>query len=194
MPVAAVAEMVTVSLIVVANSFVIVGLVSVLFVKVSDPARVAKVPVVGSVTLVAAVLVSVSEYAPEVTKLAPSAIVKVADVAGAVTVTLLIVELKVAAPAKLANVPTYRALAIPTPPAVIIEPVVVLEASVTRVELMPCAKGMRAVAVVCPSFVRAVLRPVPKSAVSALKAVLEMTVPETTGWPVELMTNVPEPL
>ena len=104
------------------------------------------------------------------------------------------VEPKVAAPAKLDVVPTNKALAIPTPPAVMIEPVVVLVASVTRLELMPCAKGIRAVVVVCPSFVMAVLRPVPKSAVSALKAVLEMTVPETTGWPVVLMTNVPEPL
>ena len=156
-------------------------MVRVLFVSASDPAKVAKVPVVGSVTLVAAVLVSVSEYAPEVTKLAPSAIVKVADVAGAVTVTLLIVELKVAAPAKLANVPTYRALAIPTPPAVMIEPVDTLDASVTNVELIPWAKGIRAVAVVCPSFVKAVVRPVAKSAVSALKVAALMIVPATTG-------------
>jgi hypothetical protein len=62
-----------------------------------------------------------------------------------------------------------------------IEPVVVLVESVTRVELIPCAKGIRAVAAVCPSLVMAVLRPVAKSAVSALKAVLEMTVPVTTG-------------
>jgi hypothetical protein len=61
-----------------------------LLVNVSEPAKVAKVPVVGKVTLVNAVAVSVKEYAPDVTKLAPSATVKVADVAGAVKVNLLI--------------------------------------------------------------------------------------------------------
>ena len=66
-----------------------VGLVSVLLVNVSEPAKVAKVPVVGNVTLVDAVAVSVKEYAPDVTKLAPSATVKVADVAGAVKANLL---------------------------------------------------------------------------------------------------------
>jgi hypothetical protein len=59
---------------------------------------------------------------------------------------------------------------------------------------MPCAKGTRAVVVVCPSFVIAVDRPVAKSAVSALNAVDDMTVPVTTGWPVVLMEKVPEPL
>jgi hypothetical protein len=54
----------------------------------------------------------------------------------------------VTTPAILAVVPTYRALAIPTPPAVIIDPVVVLEESVTKVEEIPAANGMRAVAVV----------------------------------------------
>jgi hypothetical protein len=54
----------------------------------------------------------------------------------------------VTTPAKLAVVPTYRALAIPTPPAVIIDPVVVLEESVTKVEEIPAANGMRAVVVV----------------------------------------------
>ena len=75
-----------------------------------------------------------------------------------------------------------------------IEPVVVLVESVTSVELIPAANGIRADVAVCPSFVMAVLRPVAKSAVSALKAVLEMTVPETTGWPVLFIWNVPEPL
>ena len=84
-------------------------------------------------------------------------------------------------PPKLAVVPTYRALAIPTPPAVMIEPVVVLVESVTRLELMPRANGIRAVVAVCPSFVIAVLRPVAKSAVSALNTELEMDVPVTTG-------------
>jgi hypothetical protein len=75
-----------------------------------------------------------------------------------------------------------------------IEPVVLDVASVVRVELMPCANRMREVVVVCPSFVIAVDKPVAKSAVSALNAVDEMTVPVTTGWPLEFMENVPEPL
>jgi hypothetical protein len=37
-------------------------------------------------------------------------------------------------------------------------------------------------------------RPVARSAVSALKTLLEMTVPVTTGWPVLLMLKVPLPL
>jgi hypothetical protein len=40
-------------------------------------------------------------------------------------------------PAIFAVVPTYNAFAIPTPPAVMIEPVVVLVASVTKLLLMP---------------------------------------------------------
>ena len=67
------------------------------------------------------------------------------------------------------------------PPAVMIEPVVLLVASVVSVELMPSAKGMRAVVAVCPSFVIAVLRPVARSAVRALNAVLVIVVPVTTG-------------
>jgi hypothetical protein len=73
-------------------------------------------------------------------------------------------------------------------------PVVLLLASVVRVELMPCANRMRAVVAVCPSFVIAVDKPVAKSAVSALNAVDDMTVPVTTGWPVVLMEKVPLPL
>jgi len=46
-----------------------IGLVNVLFVKVSVPARVANVPVVGSVTFVKAVVVKVVAKAPEVVKL-----------------------------------------------------------------------------------------------------------------------------
>jgi hypothetical protein len=37
-------------------------------------------------------------------------------------------------------------------------------------------------------------KPVPRSAVKALKAVDEMTVPVTTGWPALLILKVPEPL
>jgi hypothetical protein len=58
------------------------------------------------------------------------------------------VEPKVAAPAKFDVVPTYSALAIPTPPAVMIDPVVVLDESVVNVEEIPAANGMRAVVVV----------------------------------------------
>jgi hypothetical protein len=55
---------------------------------------------------------------------------------------------RVTAPAKLDVVPTYSALAIPTPPAVMIEPVEMLDESVARLELIPAANGMRAVVVV----------------------------------------------
>jgi hypothetical protein len=82
----------------------------------------------------------------------------------------------------------------PTPPAVIIDPDVVFVASVTNVELIPNAKGIRAVVVVCPSLVMAVDKPVARSAVSALKTVLLMDVPVTTGCPDVLIWNVPEPL
>ena len=51
------------------------GLVRVLFVSVSDPARVARVPVVGRVTLVVAVAVRVVANAPEVVKFPPRVIV-----------------------------------------------------------------------------------------------------------------------
>ena len=61
------------------------------------PARVAKVPVVGNVTLVAAVAVRVVLNAPEVARVEPSTSVRVDPVAGAVTVTLLTV-VAVAAP------------------------------------------------------------------------------------------------
>lgn len=101
---------------------------------------------------------------------------------------------KVVVPAILAVVPTYSALAMPTPPAVIIDPDVVFVASVTNVELIPNAKGIRAVVVVCPSLVMAVDKPVARSAVNALKTVLLIDVPVTTGCPDVLIWNVPEPL
>jgi hypothetical protein len=75
-----------------------------------------------------------------------------------------------------------------------IEPVVADVASVTSVDDTPCANTMRADVVVCPSFVIAVDKPVAKSAVRALNAVDDMTVPVTTGWPALLIWNVPEPL
>ena len=52
-----------------------VGLVNVLLVKVSVPASVVKVPVVGKVTFVVAVVVNVVAKAPEVVKLPPKVIV-----------------------------------------------------------------------------------------------------------------------
>jgi hypothetical protein len=67
-----------------------VGLVRVLLVNVSAPARVAKVPVVGSVTLVVAVAVRVVLNAPEVARVEPSTRVRVEPVAGAVIDTLFI--------------------------------------------------------------------------------------------------------
>jgi hypothetical protein len=48
----------------------------------------------------------------------------------------------------LAVVPTYKALATPIPPAVMIDPVVVLDESVARLELIPAANGIRTVVVV----------------------------------------------
>jgi hypothetical protein len=51
---------------------------------------VVKVPAVGNVTLVAAVVVSVNPKAPTVVRVEPSANAKVAEVAGAVKATLLI--------------------------------------------------------------------------------------------------------
>jgi hypothetical protein len=66
------------------------GVVKVLPDSVSVPAKVANVPVVGRVTFVVAVEVKVVEYAPAVIKEPPFTIVRVADVAGAVIVTLFI--------------------------------------------------------------------------------------------------------
>ena len=54
--------------------------------------------------------------------------------------------------------------------------------------------GMLAVGVLWPSLVMQFVRPEARSAVRALKTVAEMTVLATTGWPVELMRNVPLPL
>ena len=56
---------------------VMIGLVKVLLVNVSVPAKVAKVPVVGRVTVVAAVAVNVVAKAPEVVKFPPKVIVLV---------------------------------------------------------------------------------------------------------------------
>ena len=64
---------------------------SVLLVNVSPPARVASVPVVGKVTPVVPVEVSVVTYAPTVASVLPSIRVKVALLVGWVIVTLLIV-------------------------------------------------------------------------------------------------------
>jgi hypothetical protein len=93
-----------------------------------------------------------------------------------------------------APVPTHRFFWQLMPPALVMEPVVVDVASVTNAELIPAAKGTRTVVVVCPSFVIAVDRPVAKSAVSALNAVDDMTVPVTTGWPAVVIEKTPAPL
>ena len=69
---------------------VIIPLFNVLFVSVSLPAKVAKVPVVGKVTPVVAVAVKVVVKAPTVARAEPLAKVKVALDAGAVIATLLI--------------------------------------------------------------------------------------------------------
>ena len=76
---------------------VITGAVKVLLVNVSVPAKVANVPVVGKVTLVAAVAVNVCEKTPAVAKVLPFANVKVAAVDGAVIISLL-TEVAVATP------------------------------------------------------------------------------------------------
>ena len=67
------------------------GATIVLFERVSEPANVLNVPVVGSVTPVVLVAVRVIANAPEVMRLPVLAIVSVADAAGCVIVTLLIV-------------------------------------------------------------------------------------------------------
>jgi hypothetical protein len=73
------------------------GDVSVLLVSVSDPASVASVPDVGSVTFVAPVAVNVTLKAPAKASVEPSANVNVAAEAGAVNATLLML-VAVAAP------------------------------------------------------------------------------------------------
>ena len=98
------------------------------------------------------------------------------------------------APFRLAEVPIQSALAIPTPPDTITEPVDTDVVSVTSVEERPLANGMRAVVAVCPSLQMAVDNPVAKSAVRALNTVDEMIVPDTTGCPVVLIRKVPLPL
>ena len=62
-----------------------------------------------------------------------------------------------------------------------IEPVETLEESVTRLDVRPWAKVIRAVVVVCPSLVMAVVSPVAKSLVNELNDEDDMTVPATTG-------------
>jgi hypothetical protein len=62
-----------------------------------------------------------------------------------------------------------------------IEPVEMLEESVVKLDVNPWAKVIRAVVVVCPSLVMAVVSPVAKSEVNELNAVDDMIVPATTG-------------
>ena len=141
-----------------------VGEVSVLFVSVSDPARVTKVPVVGSVTLVAAVEVKVVPYAPTVAKVAPFAMVKVAEVAGAVIATLF----------------TLVAVATPRVGVVRLGEVSVLFVSVCVSEVPTTVpEGAERVAILpSPKLVRAVaasLAPVPPSATA--RSVIPVIVP-----------------
>jgi hypothetical protein len=86
--------------------------------------------------------------APPKFKVVAVALIKSNDVLGVVMLVVILGEVVDKTPAILAVVPTYSALATPTPPAVMIDPVVVLEESVVSVDVMPCANGMRAVAVV----------------------------------------------
>jgi hypothetical protein len=170
-------------------------------VKPSAPAKVANVPVVGRVIAVVAVTVKVVPKLPEmVIVLAalfatpvppwsePKVPVETKPLDASVNTGLEAVKLdkigcavRVVTPAILAVVPTNKALAIPTPPAVMIEPVETLEESVVRLEVNPWAKVIRAVVVVCPSLVIAVVKPVAKSEVRELNAEDDMTVPATTG-------------
>ena len=94
---------------------VTVGLVSVLLVNASEPAKVANVPVVGNVTLVAAVAVRVSEYAPDVARVAPSAMVSVADVAGVVNATLLMLVAVATPSTGVTNVGVLSSTILPVP-------------------------------------------------------------------------------
>jgi hypothetical protein len=86
--------------------------------------------------------------APPKFKVVAVAFIKSNDVLGVVMLVVILGEVVDKTPAILAVVPTNSALATPTPPAVMIEPDVVLVESVTRLELIPAAKGMRAVVVV----------------------------------------------
>ena len=93
----------------------IVGAVNVLLVNASEPAKVANVPVVGNVTLVAAVAVKVSEYAPDVARVAPFAMVSVADVAGAVNATLLMLVAVATPKTGVTNVGLVASTLLPVP-------------------------------------------------------------------------------
>jgi len=102
-----------------------VALLVVMLVKKSGEVapEVINVPAVGNVTFDAAVVVKVKLFAPDVTRVEPSAKVNVALEAGAVTVTLLIVEAVTALFNKITPeiedallVEVYKLPPIPTPP------------------------------------------------------------------------------
>ena len=155
---------------------------------------VVNAPVLGVVAPTVPLRLAVVMVAPVMVGLTSDALLDSTILPVPVTALERVTPPYVKAPASVVVVPTHRAFCVDIPPAVKIEPVVADVASVTSVELMPCANRMREVVVVCPSFVIAVDRPVAKSAVSALNAVDDMTVPVTTGWPAVVMLNVPEPL
>jgi hypothetical protein len=86
--------------------------------------------------------------APPKFKVVAVALIKSNDVLGVVMLVVILGEVVDKTPATLAVVPTNSALAIPTPPAVMIEPDVVFVESVVRLELIPAANGIRTVVVV----------------------------------------------
>jgi len=86
--------------------------------------------------------------APPKFKVVAVAFIKSNDVLGVVMLVVILGEVVDKTPAILAVVPTNNALATPTPPAVMIEPVETLEESVTNVEEIPAANGIRAVVAV----------------------------------------------
>ena len=129
--------------------------------------KILSVPLVGSVTFVAPVLVNVIELAPLVTSELPSARVNVALAAGAVIVTLLTVLCAVIAPAIFASPPTHRAFVTPRPPAVLREPV--------EMELLSKVPGMATLAVApVPPMVSRVVAPA--KAVKVVLAVVKLVV------------------
>ena len=101
---------------------------------------------------------------------------------------------RVAAPATFISPPIHAALVTPKPPEVSRDPVEMLVASVTRVELIPAANVIRAVVVVCPSLVIAVESPIARSAVNELIVAERFRAKGTKGMPALLITNVPLPL
>jgi len=137
-----------------------VGAVRVLLVKVSEPAKVANVPVVGNVALVAAVAVNVNEYAPDVARVAPSAMVSVAAVAGAVNATLLMLVAVATPNTGVANVGLVARTLLPVP--VFVTLTKFLDASVaTALDAVSAEKTGVALNVAVPPTKRPLVIPTP---------------------------------